>query len=218
MDFDHVATNMNRRNLLIIGLLLLLLLPPGGPVLRIACVQGQSQEYRGKGPKADPETAQTLKERFSREFDPSEKSTGLPYYLTAFVILGLLVAGLVYGDRKYRQFQKDGYENPAMLFRELCAAHQLTKLERGLLKDIAQELDLEDALPLFIDPKFFFSALEEPRFAESRKAIKYLLGKFFDIHSETDPRSTEWSGVQRGEVGGATTMIYPPSHGVFRRD
>jgi hypothetical protein len=186
---------------------------------------GYAQVYRGTGPKADQLTSQSLKESFGQGFNPSARGRGMTYYLVILSILGLLTAALIYLDKRYRQFQKDGYDNPEMLFRELCVAQQLTKVERALLKDIALELDLENSLPLFVDPQLFVRALTEPRFIEQRKTIKYLLGKFFDIHSEMSPRFLALSEEGQNhsessetvpsdaesseEVGVNTTLIYP---------
>ncbi len=194
---------MKPRHFLIIGLILAFL----------TCVLCQVQVYgqgsRGSGPKADQNATQALRD-VSRSFQAStENRAGATYYVVALALLGILIAGLVYLDARYRRFQKEGYDNPEMLFRELCTAHQLTKLERGLLKDIASELSLENALPLFADPKYFLHALTESYFAESRKTIKYLLGKFFDIHSEKDPRFKLQADESLGAADWNTTMIYP---------
>lgn len=205
---------MNGRNLLTIGILLAFLVPCGTREngRGSAAAQGTTRTARDSkptGPKADEESARALNEGLARGFNPSSKISTLPYFIVTFLVLGVLVAVLVYADRKYRQYQKEGYENPNLLFRELCGAHQLTKLERSLLRDIARELDLEDALPLFIDPKYFFQALEEPEFADSRRAIKYLLGKLFDLRPDTDPRLSDSAPHSGSETVSDSTLIYP---------
>ncbi len=148
-------------------------------------VLAQSSRFRGTGQKADQTSTQTLKE-LSKGFTSSDRN--LSHYAVVFVIIAILIAGLVYLDWLYHQRRKGGFDNPQLLLRELCAAHQLTKLEQSLLNDIAVEYDLDDALPLFVEPQHFARALKEKRYAGQRKSILYLLEKFFDIRSETDAR------------------------------
>jgi len=175
---------MNRRDLLIVGLLFVL----WGMVL---------PEYLG-AQKSDAILTQGLRREFS------SGSQGVWFVFVFLILLFALVGGLIYFDIFIRRRHKAGFDNPRYLFTELVRAHGLTRVERQFLMDFAGKLDLEDSLPLFIEPKYFLAALDDDRFRASHGMIEYLLKKLFDIDpgnfvpSKKPPEST-----------GTTTIIYP---------
>lgn len=131
-------------------------------------------------PKADEETTQALRQGMGKGFMTGFSDGNLYLYLGFFVILFTVIVGLVYYDANYRQHHSN-LENPWIVFRELCKAHQLTWTEAKFLKKLAVELDLDDPLPLFIEPRYFVGALENKALESSKPTIQYLLKKFFGI-------------------------------------
>ena len=96
------------------------------------------------------------------------------------LLLCLLISGLIYYDAVYLKQQKN-LENPWVVFKELCKAHQLRRREKLFLQRAADGLGLDDPLPLFIEPKFLMSLLENNDFKEDRMEVMKLLHMFFGI-------------------------------------
>lgn len=134
-------------------------------------------------PAADTEVARNLRESLGRDFGPTSLRTNL-VYVAFFLVLFVIVAGLIYYDMKYRQRLQKAHDDPDMLFRELCIAHELTKAEKRFLRDFAGENGLKNPLSLFIEPKYFEQALERDDFASAQSTIEYLLEKLFDLTPE----------------------------------
>ncbi|MDR0871819.1 MAG: hypothetical protein LBN39_13635 [Planctomycetaceae bacterium] len=134
-------------------------------------------------PKADQSKKQVLQTMMSEEFSPTFGDTRTYLLVFGFLLIVALFIIAVYNiDARYRDMFKPGYENPPALFREVCAAHQLTLSERHFLKRFAEEADLDNPLPLFIEPQHFLSALQDARFDASKEMLWYFLVKLFDIH------------------------------------
>lgn len=171
------------------------------PFLSIESVSAQSERRRvfdvdrstPSKPRqaADEELARSLKRGLGRGFGSNSFRTNLAY-IVFFLFLFLVVGGLIYYDMKYRQRLQKVHEDPDMLFRELCAAHELTKVENRFLRDFAKENRLRNPLPLFIEPKYFERALKRENDDATRSTLEYLLEKLFDLTPEdTAQRKTE---------------------------
>lgn len=136
--------------------------------------------------KADEAARQRLQEAMSDEFSPTlgDPQTYLMFF--GFFILIVLLVVVVYSfNLRYRETLRPDYNDPNALFRELCSAHQLTMRERWFLKKFADDAELENPLPLFIEPQHFLGALQETDFDAHQEKIRYFLAKLFDIHGET---------------------------------
>ena len=159
-------------------------------------------------PKADEATKERLNQAFQEEF-----TTGMGdlrsylYYAVFLIFLGALTGVLVYYDMNRRRAEMEGFDNPKRLFRELCAVHRLTAAERKFLRDFAEDADLEDPLPLFIEPRYFYDALDRPEHTASRQMIRYLLVKLFDIKLAKEKRTI---GNKPFDKHLETTILVPP--------
>lgn len=140
-------------------------------------------------PKADEERARILREALGRDFGPNSFRTNL-YYIVFFMILAAVVGALIYYDVHYRRRFQSAYEDPDLLFKELCKAHELTRSERRFLRNFADRLDLDDPLPLFIEPNHFLAVMDDRDFTEFRPTIRYFLGKLFDLKTEESDAPT----------------------------
>ena len=67
----------------------------------------------------------------------------------------------------------------------------MTRSERRFLRVLADELDLDDPLPLFIEPSYFTTSLENEHLTAHRKTILYMLKKLYDIRLEAYPADDE---------------------------
>ncbi len=190
---------MNRRVLLVFGLFLFLL-PP------MLSVISEPLRAQTSPSKVDRQNSEFWKET-SRQFTTRSDSQGTLFFFGFFVFLLALTGGLIYFDYYYRKRSQAIIDNPAYLFAELVRAHELTRAEKRFLTDFANGFDLEDPLPLFIEPKYFLAALDDNRYAETHKTIEYLLKKLFDI-SRTEEPSFDASRIRT--FSGATTIIRPP--------
>lgn len=73
------------------------------------------------------------------------------YLIVAVVVIALTWAWLYYWDR----YRKDSLKRPATpqsLFRELCAAHRLSRQEQALLEAIVEREGLEHPAVVFVAP------------------------------------------------------------------
>ena len=131
---------------------------------------------------AEPLSGQSNRPQLRDISDSFASGSGSSWiFLFFFVFLVALAIGLVYFDLHLRRRSKVGIDNPHYLLTELIRAHELTRVEKQFLTDFADESNLTDPLPLFIEPKYFLSALDDDRFQESHRMIEYLLKKLFDI-------------------------------------
>ncbi len=99
-------------------------------------------------------------------------------YATAIVIgfiAGMLVLARMAsrGDKPRRNFQPRG------LFRELCAAHALTRAECGLLARIAKSQNLEHPGRLFVEPARLADSRLPAALKESREELASLRTRLF---------------------------------------
>lgn len=139
-------------------------------------------------PKADEEITRTLRDAMGRDFGPNSLRTNF-YFVIFFFFLAVVVGSLVYYDIHYRQRFRSSFEDPGLLFHELCEAHELTRSEKRFLKNFADRLDLDDPLPLFVEPEHFSSALKNKHFDADRSTIAYFLEKLFDLEPKTPSES-----------------------------
>lgn len=130
--------------------------------------------------RTDDETNETLRQALGKGFGKHLSSGSLLLYLGFFAVLFALIFSLVYYDSNYRRYHSS-LENPWIVFRELCKAHQLTRAEARFLKKISEDFKLDDPLPLFIEPRYFIGALENKTLESSKPMIQYLMKKFFEI-------------------------------------
>lgn len=162
----------------------------------------------GSGKRIDDATRQRMRQ-LGQEFSSSTPRHQNNYYFAIFfVFLFAVTGGLIYFDYRYRQRMRHGFDDAWALFRELCREHGMTRTERHFLKLVADELELDDPLPLFIEPQHLMKALENEHLAEHRKTTRYMLRKLFEIRLEQEPfRDGESSGTQSSID--ATTVIHP---------
>lgn len=177
-------------------------------------VRKSSSSPASSRPKSDDATRDRLNQAFQKEFTTGfgEAGTYL-YYLVFLVFLGVLIGVLVYYDIHRRRSEQPGFDNPKYLFRELCAAHHLTAVERRFLRDFAEELDLEDPLPLFIEPRYFYDALNDHGHGFSVQMIRYLLVKLFDIKLAKEKKADPGHKGPKSADQHSQTTIYVPSQG-----
>ncbi|MDR1052844.1 MAG: hypothetical protein LBL39_01605, partial [Planctomycetaceae bacterium] len=106
-------------------------------------------------------------------------------YLAAVIgLIALIVLGVLL-ERYLMYRMKMTADSPSALFIELCAAHQLTRMERLLVERVAELADIDDPLPVFVEPKYLADAIDNLNFRNSRQMIEYLLTKLFESKAES---------------------------------
>ena len=112
-----------------------------------------------------------------REKRESFEPTDLLWWLFVAALLmaafGFLASFLAKRD-KQRLFN-----SPRSLFNALCAAHNLDRPSRGLLKQLAWAQHLETPARLFLEPDRFDPAMAGPELAAQSAAIAALRQKLF---------------------------------------
>lgn len=198
--------------------LFLLLLKPAGVDAqegRNVFKQSRSPSSSAQKSKADELTREKLKQSLVKEFG-SPASGNVYYYIVFFAILLVLVLILVRFNALDEFFKQSVSNSPWYLYRELCTAHQLTRAEKRFLREMAEELDLDDPLPLFIEPEYFKKAYEMEFFAPSHSTLRYLAKKLLGLKLPDQPgRWDEMSSASGQTHGGSTlgssqaTIVYP---------
>ncbi|GHT25417.1 hypothetical protein FACS18942_00170 [Planctomycetales bacterium] len=139
---------------------------------------------------------QLLKEAFKREFGAGPKKSYDTFIIFfSLILLFLFLGGLIYYETIFIK-QRGDLENPWVVFKELCKAHQLNRSDRLVLQRAADELDLDDPLPLFIEPRFLKSLLENKDFQTDRLTVLKLLHQFFGIEPP-DRQSSIISSIKK---------------------
>ena len=197
---------MNRQGTLIIGLLFALFLTTTAESLHAQSLWDGTVS-RSSGHKVEPDTYDVVRgigEQFSNRSQWGQ-TVGV---LACILLLLVLAASLAVLDGYWRRRNKAIIDNPRYLFTELVRAHELTRIERQFLINFANEKNLEDPLPLFIEPQYFQSALDDDQFSESYPMIDYLLKKLFDI--EDGRFGLDGKVAERtSPVFGTTTIFHP---------
>lgn len=153
---------------------------------------GQSNESKSGGktniilPKEQPqvrdvnaaERLNALRSAFSGE------RTGSPIarFLLTFVLVSAITAGVTYWYVTHyvqERQKRDSYDDPQELFRELCRVHEIRREESQLLRRMADELELETVLLLFVEPSYYETALNDPRFHADSSLLYRLRSRLF---------------------------------------
>jgi hypothetical protein len=71
------------------------------------------------------------------------------------VVALLVVVGIAWRTLKRRMASTFSSDSSVKLFRELCAAHGITRSDRRLLKQLAAASGVADPATLFVEPRFF---------------------------------------------------------------
>ena len=74
------------------------------------------------------------------------------YLVLAVVGIAVFGAGLYFWD-KHRKSSGSGSDHPKSLFLELCSAHGLSRGERALLRDAAEQQGIAQPGLAFVDPR-----------------------------------------------------------------
>ncbi|MGL4943108.1 MAG: hypothetical protein ACRC46_07950 [Thermoguttaceae bacterium] len=154
--------------------------------------------------KPDTPRSRSFFNTFRRRFDPNRPVEVLPYITPILVVAGLIgvvmIGVIAYNNLVLRYTKKNGFDSPKRLFDELCMLHEILRSERQFLKLFAETRGLPDPLTLFVEPKFFLDAQQNPDFSRHRVMLEGLLIKMFGIPEEIDsvPSGSWQSGTQFG--------------------
>jgi hypothetical protein len=167
-------------------------------VITVPLHAGRNLFERKKQESNDPETLHIHKtkispdqlkkvEELSQSIQQGNTNSMLSYYYFVLVVAFILTITLFYLLHKFYWEQYfHSLDNPWNLFRELCTAHELTRPEQQILRQIAEEKHWEDPLLIFIEPLHLKSALNLKRFEKSYSLIESLLEKLFNFDTKND--------------------------------
>ncbi len=145
---------------------------------------------------------QSFSNKFGKGSDRASNSTII---VAVVVVVASVVLSFWLYDRYSRsRSTKGGYTSIRGLFRDLCKAHELSRPQQVLLRKIAKELNLDDPLPLFIEPRYLLRALSDHLVPDSSDAIRTIVETIFsedvapDMPSGTgqhDPGWFTWTSI-----------------------
>ena len=92
----------------------------------------------------------------------------------------LVVIAMVWRKSSRRRRRDFDYNSPPRLFSELCRAHQLTRSNRRLLKQLAAARNLKSAATLFVEPEYFDLTILPPALKPSAQELRQLRHRLFD--------------------------------------
>ncbi|MDR2762281.1 MAG: hypothetical protein LBB88_06720 [Planctomycetaceae bacterium] len=179
-------------------------------------------QYSNRGTKGTTKTDVGTMSRSLRDVKYENDNETVFGYLTAVIGFIALIAVAVIFERYLAYRMKTTADSPSALFIELCAGHQLTRMERNLIEQVAKNADINDPLPIFIEPKYLINAINKQVFQNSQQAIEYLLAKLFESKSESsiikrssillqsESNNDLSSGIRSGITD--TTIAYEKSH------
>ncbi|MDR0610581.1 MAG: hypothetical protein LBG58_10760 [Planctomycetaceae bacterium] len=147
-------------------------------------------------------------DNIARSLQQGNSGTTLSYYYTILFVFFILVIILFYLLHKFYWEQYIlSLDNPWNLFRELCVAHELSRSEQQLLRQIANEQHWDTPLQIFIEPLHLKSALDNKRFEKSHLMIESLLMKLFDLDKK-DELLIETQVIEHSTMPLTTTIVY----------
>ncbi|MDR1270739.1 MAG: hypothetical protein LBK82_14580 [Planctomycetaceae bacterium] len=147
---------------------------------------GDSEMPPGSKTKVSPEQSGKI-ENIKQSVQQGNSRTIFSYYYLLFISVLILTIALFYLLYKYYwERHTFSLDDPWNLFRELCTAHELTRLERQLLRHIAEERHWSNPLQIFIEPLHLKSALDLKRFEKSQSLIESLLEKLFNVEIKNE--------------------------------
>jgi hypothetical protein len=113
-------------------------------------------------------------------FDHGEATFGATHWLILSGVIAMLVLAATVSRIRARQVGRTfTSENPARLFRDLCAAHGLRRSERRLLQQLATARGVTNAAMLFLEPRYFDMKNLPAELKESAAELKSLRYQLF---------------------------------------
>jgi hypothetical protein len=100
--------------------------------------------------------------------------------LPAAIVLAIVVVGIVVAVKFYRRrdFSKP-CDDPGKLFRQLCAAHNLSLGSRRLLLKLAAACEMQHPATLFVTPTAFCPRSLPPQLRQEEARVKELAARLF---------------------------------------
>lgn len=115
-----------------------------------------------------------------RDFQSDHSKLAPQLIAASLLVLALVVVFLWLLTRLMnRQEGRRLFNDPKQLFRNLCRAHMLGRVDRRLLLQIGRIQQLGQPASLFLEPDRFDAALQLPAFDGQEQAIKALRDRLF---------------------------------------
>jgi hypothetical protein len=111
--------------------------------------------------------------------DRSGVSNGNVLIIIGVIALLLLIVGVVRSVAARRSTKTYSSDNPAKLFRELCASHGLKSANRRLLKRLAEACGVTNSAMLFLEPQHFETQSLPPDLKSSATELRQLRETLF---------------------------------------
>lgn len=118
-------------------------------------------------------------------FDPTDLIFWVGALVGLFATLAILAR--VIARREARQV----YNSPRALFRALCAAHELDRHDRAVLRKVARHYGLAQPAQLFVEPERFAAAGKNSDLNHLREHISDICRRLFAISADSAPISTK---------------------------
>jgi hypothetical protein len=139
----------------------------------------------------EPSTGREIIDGINKHFTANPKPP-VPYWfpVTITVFASLLIIWVIYQICSY--FQKIDADNPWSLYKQLCKVHHLNFIEKRVIHKLLQENQLNDPLPIFVEPEYLKKAIDDDSLKNDRMVVQILLDKLFqpEIRQQAN-RSTD---------------------------
>ena len=124
-------------------------------------------------------------------FDPTDLIFWVGALVGVFVTLAILARVIA------RREQRQVYNSPRALFRSLCAAHNLDRLDRAVLRKLARYHGLVQPARLFVEPARFDAAKLDAKFGPLHHRIQSLGERLFAVStSDTRPATASAAATE----------------------
>jgi len=114
------------------------------------------------------------------EFRGSHAHFGMSEAITGLAILACVVVGTILLTHLLSREERLRRTNdPWGLFRSLCRAHRLPRVEVRLLQRVAHARQLDHPARLFLEPERFHIPCDDPRFGRDRAMLAQIASRLF---------------------------------------
>ena len=140
---------------------------------------------------ASNEKMAMLTEKMNDRFGSATPISGQLFQFTVLlVILVIVVVAIYFLSKTFRLTEKNTLNSDfRSIYQKLCTVHRLSFQERLLIRKVIKAFGIVDPLLIFVEPKYFHSALTRKDFKANRTMLHHLINKLFGFASDKESLS-----------------------------
>lgn len=150
---------------------------------------------------ASQEKVALLTEKMNERFSPAGSISSQLFQFAVLLIVLAAVIAMVYFLSKTLNVTKKNSLNTDFrsIYQKLCSIHHLNLMERLLIRKVIKVFGIHDPLLIFVEPKYFHSALTRNDFKANQTMLLQLLNKIFGFTSDKERFSQKYPQLQAAQ-------------------